>query len=99
MAKHAFGEGTMTFVFTDSKKTKVVGKKFKIHCNSDIREHFPLPRVMLSDGDKLAPLVGDNLWRELTYAELERLGLPASFKETNYMDCLVKPGMALLDIQ
>lgn len=83
LTKHAFGEGTVTLVIL----TRVQGgrmevlKKVRISSDADVARHFA------TKGGK--PVVGGNVYRELTHAELEAMGKPAGFKRTNYFECLV----------
>jgi hypothetical protein len=93
LARTIFGEGTVTLVtLTKGKGNRLeVARKFRVSGEADVARYFPLV-----DG---RPVVGPLVHRELTNAELDRLGRPAGFKRSNYIECLVPavPGARRVD--
>jgi hypothetical protein len=83
LAKTCFGEGTVTLVvLTRGKDNKLeVARKIRVSGQADVARWFAMV-----DG---RPVVGRMVFRELSNAELEKLGRPAGFKRTNYFECLV----------
>jgi hypothetical protein len=83
LTEHAFGKGTVTLVvLTKGMGDRLeVAKKIRVSSAADVARWFPIV-----DGK---PVIGGNVYRELTHAEVEAMGKPASFKRTNYLECLV----------
>ena len=83
MAKHAFGEGTVTLVtLKKGPQGKLeVARKFRVSGQSDVERIFPMREGR--------PVIGPLVYRELSRKELARLEKPANFKQTNYFECLV----------
>lgn len=71
--------GTVTFVIIDDAGN--IRSRFRVSSVADARRYFPMK------GGR--PVIGPNVFRELTHRELAALGKPANYKRTNYADCLV----------
>ncbi len=88
MAKHYFGENTVTLVCLkpDNTGKLVVAWKKRISGQADIKKHFAV------DADGI-PAVGPRVYRELTASEMKEQGLPPGLKTTSCVQCLIAVGI------
>ncbi len=76
---------TLNFVILAPGK---VVKKFTVNSEEDMRRHFPFRSGR--------PVIGPNVFIELTHKELAAQGKPPGYKRLNYMDCLRPAKVAVL---